>query len=262
MASDRADYQDWRDAGLLLIGHGSSRVRGGGDQVRGLARAIRARRLFAQVTACFLKEAPSVGEGLRRLRPARVFAVPVLAGEGHYSREEIPRALGLSGEGGRERRDVHYCGVVGAHPGIPAIVARRADTVIAANGLDPGQVGVLLVGHGSRHPGGGGGMAAPVADALAALTRYGEVRAAYLEEEPRISEWPRLMSSRLVVVVPLLVAEGRHRAEDILPHFGLAPGATGPAVLAGRTIWCAEALGAGREMADIVLDLVSRAGRS
>lgn len=252
--------RDWQDAALVLAAHGSARNPDSRRPTERLAEEIRRRGLFAEVLACFLKEAPRLGEALALVRAQHVYVVPNFAAEGHITRVQVPKAMGLRGpvtdHGGRR---IHYAEPVGSHPRIPELLRRRVDAIVAENGLAAERVAVLIVGHGSSRPG-SSGTAEAVAAAVRADGGYGAVQTAYLEQAPFVGEWRTLVTASDVIVAPLLIAEGLHGSEDLPPLFGLKPGEAGPAAVAGRRVWMCRGIGADPEIVDIILDRVTACG--
>lgn len=252
---------DHRHAALLLIGHGSARNPHSKEPTLRLAEDMARRGLFAEVAACFLKEAPRADAALAGLAAREVFVVPNLAGEGHIARREIPALMGLSGRRTeRDGRVIHYARPVGSHPRIPDLVGGRAARLMAEAGLAPAEVSLLLVGHGSSRPGGASATAESVAETLRASGRFGEVTVAYLEQPPFVTGWQTLVSRPAVIVLPLLIAEGLHASEDLPPLFGLPPGGGGPAAVAGRRVWLCRGIGADPEIAELILERVAECG--
>ncbi|MEO5373235.1 MAG: hypothetical protein H7840_03025 [Alphaproteobacteria bacterium] len=253
---------DLRRAALLLVGHGSSRNSVSSLPTHRLAEEVRRRGLFAEVRECFWKEAPHIRDVMAEVTAPEVYVVPNFVGEGYFTREVIPRELALAGAGdGR----VHYTPPVGAHPRMAGIIRRRVAAVVEKAGVDAARACLLLVGHGSRRPGGSADTALALAATLRRDTRFAEVRVAFLEQEPEVADWRRLTSAPMVVVMPLLVAEGLHGALDLPPLFGLAPDAlagagdapaVGPSLVDGRRVWYCRSLGSDPEIVDIILDQV------
>lgn len=247
----------WPDSALILVGHGSSRNPGSRVPTCRLAEELARRQLFAEVRACFLKEPPDPRQTLDRVSAKRVYVVPNFAGSGHFTQAIIPAELGLIGPVTvAAGRTILYAEPVGGHPRVIAMIRRQALAALAENGRPPGEVCLLLVGHGSTRPGG----AAATAEAIAAVLRgggeFGEVATAFLEEAPFVADWRRIVGTRAVVVVPLLIAEGLHASEDLAPLFGLAPGAPGPAIIDNREVWLGRGIGSDPEVVEIILDLV------
>ncbi len=252
-----AQSKTWSKAALLLVGHGSSRLPVSRLATARLAQAIRARGLFAEVQECFWKEEPQLSLDL--VRAETVYVVPNFAGEGTYTRRLIPEKLGLEGTvSAVAGRRVIYCEPVGCHPAIPQLLVRRAEELCAGQALDPRRVALLIVGHGARH---GGVSRTPeaVAAAVRASGRFAEVAAVYIEQEPRVADWPAAVGAASVIVAPLLISEGMHASEDLPPLFGLSVPVGGPSAAAGRTVWLMGGIGRDPEVADVILDQVRRA---
>ena len=250
--------QTLSDSALVLLGHGSTRTPHGRARAGRLAEAVRQRGLFAEVATCFWKEAPTIDRALDLVTAREVYLVPNFAGAGLLTGTLIPQALNLDGRlterGGRR---LHYAEPVGSHPRMVDLLRRRLDQMAAAAGLAPAEVAVLVVAHGSRRPGGSSATADSVVARLGREAGYRAVRAAFLEQAPRVAEWPDLMPEPLLFVAPLMMAEGLHEAVDLPPLFGLAAGQTGPRRVAGRTLWLARSIASDAEIVDIILARVA-----
>jgi sirohydrochlorin cobaltochelatase len=248
----------WRDAALLLVGHGSSRQRASRAATTCVADDIRRRGLFAEVVECFWKEPPFLALDL--VAAPRVYVVPNFAGEGLFTRHLIPERLGLAGRRTRlPGREVIYTEPVGCHPGVASLLRRRAEALCAAHAVDPAAVALLLIGHGSSRPGGSTTTPEAVATAIRAAGRFGEVAALFIEQAPRVAEWPRLVAAANIIAAPLLISEGMHVRGDLPPLFGLDRPEQGPGRVAGRRTWLTGGIARFPEVADMVLDQVRAA---
>lgn len=251
----------WKRAALVLAGHGSARNPDSRLPTDRLAAEIAARGLFAEVAVCFLKEPPFATTALSLVSASEVYVVPNFAGAGHITRHELPRALGLDGPlTVRDGRRIHFAEPVGSHPSLPALLRKRIEALAAGAGLDRRRLSVLLIGHGSARPG-SSGTAEAIAEALRAHGDYGEVVTAYLEQEPFVADWPRLVSTPTVIAAPLLVAEGLHGSEDLPPLFGLPRGGGGPAHVHGRTVFLCRGIGSDPEIVEVILERVRECDR-
>lgn len=249
--------ENWHNAAVILIGHGSAKDADSSAPTHRMAELLRRRSLFAEVAVAFYKEAPFLAEALSQVAAREVYVVPNFAGEGYYTQTLIPRAMGLTGRLTlRDGRRIHYTAPVGAHPAIADVLKRRADDIVAANDLHPEDVCLLLVGHGSGRPGGSGGTAERLAAALRDMGGFREVQTAFLEQEPFVSRWQELTDAPAVVALPLLIAQGLHGSQDLPPLFGLEPKSFGHGVIDGREAWLAQGIGNDPAMIDIVLDQV------
>jgi sirohydrochlorin cobaltochelatase len=239
---------NWKDAGLLLVGHGSSRRTGAGDATRRLAESLCARHLFADVKACFWREEPTASLDL--LAQRRIYVIPNFSGHGSHTDHLIPALLGLSGPrteiGGRV---VYYGKPVGSHPSVPALISRRAADWCARQGLAPAATTLLLVAHGSRNP-----MASHTPEAIAAAVRresvFAEVLTAYLEQEPSVRRWPDLVATDRIIALPLLLSEGMHVNIDLPPLFD------DPALVGERQVWLINGIGRDSDVESMILDQV------
>ncbi|MBM3566413.1 MAG: hypothetical protein FJX42_09920, partial [Alphaproteobacteria bacterium] len=228
-----------------------------------LAREIARRDLFSEARAAFLKIPPFLPDVLGGLKGRKVFVVPHLAGEGVVGADALPKALrGISG-------DVVVCKASGTHAEVPRLAARRVGELCAESGIESRTVGILVAGHGTpRNPDSGARVRA-LAGALAASGAA--TAAAFIEEPPLIGEWDRLLPQPDIVVVPLLMAEGRHGGSDVSRMLGISASDPGPAALKagapyagpfalkGRRLWLLRPLGADPAFADIVLARVAEA---
>ena len=86
---------EFGDAALVLLGHGSTVNADSSAPVYQHAAALRGRKLFASVREGFWKQEPRLIPLLESLVEPRVFIVPVFISEGYFTEQVIPRALGL-----------------------------------------------------------------------------------------------------------------------------------------------------------------------
>lgn len=255
--------EGWIRRVLVVVGHGSPGHPEGGRSVEALAEDIRARRIFADVRAAFLKAPPHLHDVLDELGERAAYVVPHLAADGVVGKALSARVAA--------RKDVVICGATGTHPDMARISAKRLGELCAAFALDPARLGVLVAGHGTTRNPDSARRARALADALVAARAAGDAKAAFLEEPPSIGEWDRLLAHADVAVVPLLMAEGRHGGEDVSRLLGIAPPGVdssdepakadeafaGPFAARGRRLWLMRPLGADPALAEIVLARVA-----
>lgn len=223
-----------------------------------LAEEIRQRALFAEVRACFWKEEPFLSLDLVSAR--RVYVVPNFAGEGVFTRRLIPEKLSITGTlttvAGRQ---LIYTEAVGSHPRMATLLRQRALRLCRAEEIDPAAAALLIIGHGSRQPGITSATPEAVAAAIRQAGGFGEVVTAYIEQDPRVSDWPRMTAAKTLIAAPLLVSQGMHASEDLPPLFGLTAPWGGPARMADRTCWLMGGIGSDAEVVDLILDQIRRA---
>ncbi len=192
-----------------------------------------------------------------------VYVVPNFAGVGAFTRRFIPQRLGITGVltdiGGRR---LIYTEPVGCHPGLPGLLCRRAEELCRTAGIEPSATGLLIVGHGSRQPGGTSATPEKVAATLRSSSPFGAVATAYLEQAPFVADWPVLIGTPHVVAAPWLISEGMHASADLPPHFGLDQPTGGPVTVAGRQVWLTGGIGRDEEVVEMILDQIRDAERA
>lgn len=93
-----------RAAGLLVIGHGSSRPGGSAETPEAVAAALREAGDFAEVRTAYLEQEPSVRDWPNLMRAPYVVAAPLLVAEGLHGGDDLPPLFGLApGETGAGR---------------------------------------------------------------------------------------------------------------------------------------------------------------
>jgi sirohydrochlorin cobaltochelatase len=252
---------------LVIVGHGSTLNPDSSAPTHEHADAIRTRKIFDEVTACFWKEEPSMREVLRMIESDDIYVVPDFISEGYFTRTVIPRELGLDGPvTSRGARTVKYCEPVGSHPRMTEALLKRAQEV--APDVPKTETSLVIVGHGTALNDNSAAAAKEQVHRIAALNRYGEVLAAYMEEPPLISEWDKLARCSNVLVLPFFIADGLHSYQDIPVLLGIEeegqPAASqrkvfrrNPYLARGRKLYYASAVGTEPMLADVILDQVA-----
>lgn len=256
----------WRESTLILVGHGSSRHPDSATPTLKLAETLAGRNLFKAVRCAFWRQRPSLQEVLAEEPAGTVHVVPNFAGVGVFTEKLIPQALGLEpgqAEGPRLGGRLCLSPPLGTHPLMPELIAEQVGDLIAGQGLDPATTGLLLIAHGSRRPGGSAQTPNALAEALRARDLVAEVRPAFLEQDPPATDWPSLIATPTVIVLPLLISRGYHGSGDMADLLDLDPrelsAATaplGPLTRQGRRLWLIPTMTDEASAADLVLDLV------
>lgn len=274
---------DFSDAALVVVGHGSTLNADSGAPVYQHAGALRGRRLFAQVLEGFWKQEPRVTAVLRDVSTPRVFIIPLFISDGYFSDEVIPRELGF-GENGppgscrlqpRGSQTLFYCRAVGSHPGMTEVILARAREVLEKHPFPrapkPGETALFIAGHGTDKNENSRKAVEQQVESIRARDFYAEVHGVYLEEDPRIGDCYRLTTAKNLVVVPFFISDGAHTREDIPVLLGEAKRVvqervnTGqstwrnPTERNGKRIWYASSVGSEPGLADVVLERVREA---
>jgi uroporphyrin-III C-methyltransferase len=234
----------------VLAAHGSGRGGAANAQLRRLAQAVRARRVFDEVAVAFHLGEPGFATVLDELSADSATVVPVMTSAGHFTRTVLPAALA---------RNLCYGTLpltvtppLGTHPGIAALVARRIGELLRIHRLERPDTAVLLVGHGTRRHPASRHSTLTLAEALRARGVVGEVASGFLDDDPGVAEGYRSLGGEAVLVIPFLIGGGDH-ALDLAPGGGLLP-ATGPE----RTVIVDRPVGTAPEIVDLILDLGRR----
>jgi uroporphyrin-III C-methyltransferase len=235
---------------LVLAAHGSGRGGTANAQLRRIAQAVRARRVFDEVAVAFHLGEPGFATVLDELSSDSATVVPVMTSAGHFTRTVLPAGLARNACYGTLPLTVTP--PLGTHPGITALAARRIGELLRTHRLERGDTAVLLVGHGTRrHPASRHSTLA-LADALRARRAASEVASGFLDDDPGVHEAYRSLTRPAVLVIPFLIGGGEH-AVGLAAGTGLLPG-DGP----GRGVIVDRPIGAAPEIVDLILDLGRR----
>src|ERR1019366_815440 len=114
---NNASPENFSNAALVLLGHGSTKNADSSAPVFQHAAELRRRKIFAEVREAFWKQEPQVKKVLPEISAPRLFIVPLFISEGYFSSEVIPRDLGFVGQStiNSQLSTLHYCQPVGTH---------------------------------------------------------------------------------------------------------------------------------------------------
>jgi len=274
---------DFSDAALVLIGHGSTANAESGAPVVQHAAELRRRNLFGEVREAFWKQAPRLADVLARLTAQRVFLAPLFISEGFFSEQVIPRALGLRGDGlenfgrvlRRGSRTLFYCRPVGTHDSMTGVLLARAREVVERfpfpRAPGPEALTLFLAGHGTEQDDNSRKPIERQVEIIRARELYAGVHAVFMEEEPRIGECYRMAQTRNLVVVPFFISDGLHAREDIPVLLGQPervvrqrlesgqPTWLNPTEFKGKRLWYSTSVGSDPRLAEVVLERVREA---
>ena len=240
--------EDFSEAALVLIGHGSTVNQQSGQPVRRLAEELATRNLFAQVSAAFDLEEPKI-EDVPRIDAPRIFVVPITISAGRFTEETIPQRLGLTvaGQSDYDRvqeingRQVIYCHPIGAHPGMIHVLLERARSIVTQHPFphapEPTEMALFIAGHGTRKNKNSRKSIEAQVDLIRARSEYADVQPAFMEEAPFIADCYTATEARHMVVVPFFISGGLHTLEDIPILLGESEAAVKERLAAGQTTW-------------------------
>ena len=277
------NQSEFVDAALVLVGHGSTLNAESGTPTYQHADELRRRGIFAQVVESFWKLEPGVAGVLRGVYAPRVFIVPLFISEGYFTEEVLPRELGLCAKGEREfpriqqrgRQTIHYCGPVGTHDSMTAVLLARAREVVAKHPFprapQPAETTLFIAGHGTGNNENSRKAIERQVELIRARGEYAAVHPAFMEEEPRIEACYTLAGTKNIVMVPFFISDGLHSYEDIPVMLG-EPAKTvqeryragqptwrNPTEKHGKRVWYSTSIGSEPGMAEVILERVREA---
>jgi sirohydrochlorin cobaltochelatase len=277
---------DFRDAALVLVGHGSTLNADSSAPTYQHGDELRRRGLFAQVIECFWKLEPGIAGVLRGVYAPRVFIVPVFISEGYFTEEVIPRELGFCQTGQTvfervQRRGgqvLHYCGPVGTHDSMTEVILRRAREVVEKfpfpRAPKPKETSLFIAGHGTGNNENSRKAIERQAGLIGAMGLYAAAHPVFMEEEPRIGDCYRMAATRHLVMVPFFISDGLHSFEDIPVMLGEPerivrerlksgqPTWRNPTEKNGKLLWYSQGIGTEPRIADVILERVRDAART
>lgn len=251
--------EQYRDAALIIAGHGSTLNPDSSAPTFLHADAIRARGIFAEVHVCFWKEEPNFNRVLDQVQAEKIYIVPNFISSGYFTQEVLPREFGLGGPVTRlGDRTIYYCEPVGLHPSMTQALLSRAAGVVHESGesiADPRRDTCLFIcGHGTSL---NDNSTKIIYDQVAQIRErgvYAECQACFMEQSPFVKDWRSLTTAANVIVVPFFIADGLHSYEDIPILLGVGKGPVrNPHRESNRRLWYASAIGTEPRMADVIL---------
>jgi sirohydrochlorin cobaltochelatase len=250
---------------LVIIGHGSHLSAESSAPVYRHAAAIRRTGAFDEVRECFWKEEPSMREVFDLVESDDVYVVPAFISQGYFTEEVIPRELGLSGPAPsvtqKLGKTIRYCGPVGTHPSMAAMILRRAEETAGLTRDQSRRAGLIIIGHGTERNSNSSEVIYRVSREADAAGEFGHVRTGFLDQPPEVGEVLAAMEERTIVLAPFFVAEGWHTQETIPDDLGIHRPAISPVTEKdGRTIWYTPPVGTFPEVARIILQRAREAG--
>ena len=276
---------DFSDAALVLVGHGSTLNAESSAPTYQHADELRRRKIFAQVLECFWKLEPSIAGVLRGVFAPRVFIVPLFISEGYFTEEVIPRELGFCFKGQTEfarvqkrgRQTLYYGGPVGTHDSMTQVLLARARDVVEKHPFPraphPSEIALFIAGHGTSNNENSRKAIERQVELIRETNQYAEVYPVFLEEDPRVGECYQMARSKNIVMVPFFISDGLHSHEDIPVMLGEAedtvrhrlesgqPTWRNPTEKKGKHLWYSASIGSEAQLADVILERVKESCR-
>jgi sirohydrochlorin cobaltochelatase len=270
------------DAALVVLGHGTTLNDQSAAPVWQHAAELRRRRVFREVREAFWKQEPRITEVLAEISAPRAFIVPLFVSEGYFAGEAIPKALGFDTsptvraealvKADHASRTTFYCQPVGSHASMTRIILSRAADITRQfpfpRAPKPGETTLFIAGHGTEKSAKSRLAIDQQVELIQAQKIYADVRAVFMEEEPRIAGALALAQTKNCVVVPFFISDGLHVVEDIPVLLGEPvavvkarlnagqPTWRNPTELHGKLVWYSSSVGTAPDLADVILERV------
>jgi len=273
--------EDYSDAALVLLGHGTELNAGSAMPAVQHAAELRRRHMFRDVREAFWKQEPQVKAVLAGLSAPRIFIVPLFISEGYFSTEIIPQELGFSAVPSTITHELstwHYCRPVGSHDLMTTVILARAREVAEQfpfpRAPKPADTTLLIAGHGTGRNANSRKAVERQVDLIRALKIFGEVGAVFMEEAPFIKGCHETVKTKNIIVVPFFISDGLHVVEDIPVLLGepeklvkerLAAGQPtwrNPTEKHGKRIWYSPSVGTEPLLAEVILERIRETCRS
>ncbi len=234
-----------RQVGVIVVGHGERGRDFSNAILRGHAKAVGAALPGTPVSAGVLSGLPTIEAALATVANSgahRILVYPYFMAAGFFVGTKIPKRIANAGYAGRCR----VLAPLGADPGLPALVMRKAVAVAESElGHAPRSCRLLLVGHGSKVSRASAEATEAVGAELRAMSRFATVVTAYLEEAPFLDEVIPADATP-TVIVGFFNGDGLHAGEDVPEAMAAA---VGPVAYTG-------AIGAMPEVAGLIANAV------
>jgi sirohydrochlorin cobaltochelatase len=269
--------ENYTDATLIVLGHGSTQNQDSAKPVFEHAQTVRGQGIFADVKEAFWKQEPKLEDVLKEVQSDRVFIVPLFISEGFFTERVIPEALGFKQADSeqwartmkRDGRTFHFAKPVGTHLRITDVLVSKAKSVVEAfpfpRRAKPEQTSLFIAGHGTPQNADSRKSIEHQVELIRAMEIYAEVQPCFLEEAPLIADVPRLARSKNIVMIPFFISDGLHTVEDIPVLLGEPEKTVRKRIDAGQStwrnpteknhklIWYASAIGTDPLIAELVL---------
>ncbi len=279
--------ENFSDAGLVLVGHGSTLNADSSAPTYQHADEFRRRKIFAQVQETFWKQEPYLAQVLRGIFAPRVFIVPLFISEGYFTEEVIPRELGFKVQSLKfkvqsfplvEKRGdqiFFYCGPVGTHDSMTNVLLARAKEVVEKfpfpRAPKPSETTLFIAGHGTGNNENSRKAIERQVQLIRAMKIYADVFPAFMEEDPRIGDCYKLAPTKNIVMVPFFISDGLHSYEDIPVMLGEPeklvqkrfklgqPTWRNPTEKHDKLVWYSSSIGDEPHIVEVILERVGEA---
>ncbi len=243
---------------LVLAGHGSHLSPETAAIVWQQVDQLRALNVADEFAAAFWKEQPAFHQVIDTLAADDMTVVPLFTAQGYFTQTVIPAEMGLTGAlTRRDGRLIRYTPTLSQHPYLARVVRQRIIDAIEQNGIDPADVTIAVIGHGTkRHP---DSRQATIAQAEQARDLAAESFAVFLDDSPAIADIYALATKPVIIAVPFFLALGSHTTVDVPAALGVPDGAA-TATINGRQVIYTPPVGVDADLSSAILEIIRDAG--
>ena len=273
------ENKNFSDAALVVLGHGTVLNDNSAAPVFQHAAELRRRKIFREVREAFWKQEPQIKKVLVEISAPRIFIAPLFISEGYFAADKIPKELGFNFPENlklkTENSEIFYCRPVGSHESVAKVILSRAKEIVEKfpfpRAPKNSDITLFIAGHGTEKNENSRVAIERQVELIRVEKIFADVRAIFLEENPRISDCYQIARTKNIVVVPFFISDGLHTQEDIPVLLGEAknvvekrlaanqPTWRNPTEKNGKFVWYSPAVGSAPEMADVILERVREA---
>jgi sirohydrochlorin cobaltochelatase len=195
---------------LLLAAHGERTPGAGNETVFRIARALAERGLVPETAVGFINGLPSIGDAMAGLAARKIIVYPLFASSGYFTRDRLVQLLD---EANHQSREIQVVPPLGLDPGLPDLMVAFAGQAARSRAIASRACTVICLAHGSRRNSASREATEQIAREVESKGVFHEIRSAFLEERPFLSEAAASVSGP-AIVVGLFSGEGLHGARD------------------------------------------------
>ncbi|MGI8965556.1 MAG: CbiX/SirB N-terminal domain-containing protein, partial [Limisphaerales bacterium] len=172
----------------------------------------------------------------------------------------------------RGEQSLFYSGPVGTHESMTAVLLARAQQVVEKfpfpRAPKPQETALFIAGHGTGHNENSRKAIERQVELIRARNIYAEVFPVFMEEEPRIGDCYKMVSTKNIVMVPFFISDGLHSYEEIPVMLGEPeklvlerfkngqPTWRNPTEKNGKRLWYSASVGYEPHLAEVILERV------
>lgn len=207
---------------------------------------------FDEVVTVYWKEQPHFRDVHAQTTARNLLIVPIMTASGYYTNTVLPREIGFGAPS--PGRSVHIARPIGELPGMTEIVVEQGIAAATEAGIEPREAHLLLIGHGTRRdPVRSGATTHRHVVEIANRAIFLSAAAGFLDQDPEVAPAFDAVGGREpIIIVPFLIANGGHGADDIPRAIGTEPGSR-IASVDGRAVLFADAVGEHPRIVHLIL---------